>query len=67
MKLLNKKETFEFDSPFCEPDLTWYADRKYITDRITYENGDIAWFGININWEKERWTMDKIINKLERM
>jgi len=60
IKLSKKSEWFKFPSPICEPTVKWKEGDIYHIERLTYENGDIVWFGINTNWKKEKggsWTV----------
>lgn len=59
MKLSKKSEWFIFDSPIGEPEYHWEWD-KYTIERVVKENGETIWFGINVNWKKEKdgkWTV----------
>jgi hypothetical protein len=59
MKLLEKSEWFAFESPIGEPKQYWNKNNIYSIERIVNKDGDIIWFGISINWKKEKggvWT-----------
>ena len=51
IKLINKTELLEFDSPLAEPNII--TNQPYRTHREARINGDIVWFGIAVNWRKE--------------
>lgn len=64
MKSLTKSEWFEFDYPIGEPDHVsrkeYNANNKYRIERIVNQEGEVIWFGINVNWKKmpgEEWTV----------
>jgi hypothetical protein len=52
-----------FSEPFAEPEYDWKrfeGDRPYHTERVESEDGSIVWFGIKVNWKKEKdgqWTI----------
>lgn len=52
MKLRNKSEWFELDSPLAEPSIRWSKNEKYLVERIIDSKGAIIWFGCSINWQK---------------
>lgn len=63
MKLNAKSEWFELDSPIGEPEYDWkncHSNDKYFIERIMNPDGSEIWFGININWKKDKggeWTV----------
>ena len=60
MKLTTKSEWYLLDSPIGEPSLSWDKKNKYNIERVVQENGDIIWFGLNVNWKKIKggnWTV----------
>lgn len=59
MKALTKSEWFAMEKPFGEPDENIY-NNEYLIERYVYEDGSTVWFGIKINWKKEKdgnWTV----------
>jgi len=60
MKLTKKSEWFVFDSPIGEPYINWKDGDEYHIKRVVREDGETVWFGISINWKKEKggvWTV----------
>jgi len=64
----SKEEWFKFDSPIGEPDYEWKrieGDRQYHIKRMVKEDGTTIWFGIKINWMKERDVVWTVLTKNE--
>lgn len=60
MKIISKSEWFEFPTPIGEPDYKWDYDYGYSIERLLKEDGSIVWYGLAINWLKEKggvWTV----------
>ena len=64
-KTREKSEWFEMDSPLGEPELKWEKERwnekytakesnTYWIERVTKRNGEIIWFGQEVNWRKQK-------------
>ncbi len=53
MKSEGKKEYFVFEKPLGEPNIKWNPKDKFHTHREEKENGEIVWFGYEINLKKE--------------
>ena len=70
MKTGKKSEWFELDSPIAEPNIKYRQDSYWI-ERLTKDNGDVVWFGQDVNWQKlngGEWTVlgvDKNIKPIE--
>lgn len=58
-----KSEWFILDSPVGEPEYNWdkfHGKNKYHIQRFINEDDETIWFGINVNWKKEKngpWTV----------
>jgi len=63
MKATTKSEWFILDSPIGEPDYDWkkyHSKDEYHIERVINEQGEAIWFGIAVNWKKEKngpWTV----------
>lgn len=72
MKLTSKSEWFELDSPLGEPDQKWNYSHKYNIERRINNDGSTVWYGIGVNWKKEKdgpWTVlseDETVQPLEK-
>jgi len=60
MKQISKSEWFVLEKPLAEPNVKWSDDDgEYHIERKVYSDGQIVWFGCDINWKKEidgNWT-----------
>lgn len=54
MKLISKEEWFELDSPIGEPSEKWNPKDKYVIERKVRKDGAVIWFGLSVNWKKEK-------------
>jgi len=54
MKLISKDEWFELDSPIGELNEEWNPKDKYFIQRKVIKDGSIVWFGLAVNWKKEK-------------
>jgi len=61
MKQISKSEWFVLDRPIAEPNVKWGEnDGEYHIERKVNRDGEIVWFGCDINWTKEidgPWTV----------
>jgi hypothetical protein len=61
MKQISKTEWFVLDRPLAEPNVKWGKnDGEYHIQREVKNDGEIVWFGCDINWKKEidgPWTV----------
>jgi hypothetical protein len=61
MKQISKSEWFVLDRPLAEPNVKWGEnDSEYHIERKVNRDGEIVWFGCDINWTKEidgPWTV----------
>lgn len=63
MNLIKKSELFEMSAPLGEPDFDWNTydfSNRYKVERIENGDGEVIWFGIEVNWKKkpgESWTI----------
>jgi hypothetical protein len=61
MKQISKSEWFVLDRPLAEPNVKWgETDGEYHIERTVNRDGEIVWFGCDINWKKEidgPWTV----------
>ena len=59
MELIKKSEWFVLDRPIGEPDVKYFED-NYCIERLVTEKGETIWFGLGVNWKKEKdgdWTV----------
>lgn len=54
MKAISKEEWFELDNPIGEPNEKWNPNDKYVIERKINNDGSIVWFGLGVNWKKEK-------------
>ena len=61
MKQISKSEWFALDRPLAEPNVKWGKNGgEYNIQRKVKTDGEIVWFGCEINWKKEidgPWTV----------